>query len=117
MVRNVLPTSNVQGKKKELDRKNNELLLDYKLENKNNLYLNHMPPAAEALGKMVILGVVQWQDQSGQCLIPRLFVSACERETIKSTSPGSRSLITCDPKCKGRCVKRYIFFFKLAKGL
>lgn len=51
MVRNVLPTSNVQGKKNELDCKNNELLLDYNLENKNNLYLNHMPPAAEALGK------------------------------------------------------------------
>lgn len=74
MVRNVLPTSNVQGKKNELDCKNNELFLGYNLENKTNFYLNHMPPAAEALGKMVILGVVQWQDQSGQCPIPRLFL-------------------------------------------
>lgn len=85
MVRNVLPTSNGQGKKNELDCKNNELFLDYNLENKNNLYLNDMPPAAEALGKMVILGVVQWQDQSGQCPIPILFVSACGRETMNET--------------------------------
>lgn len=35
--------------------------------NKKNLYLNHMPPAVEALGKMVILGVVKLQDRSGQC--------------------------------------------------
>lgn len=70
MVRNLccqLVRFKKKKKQTESDCKNNELLLDYNLENKNNFYLNHMPPAAEALGKMMILGVEQWQDRSGHC--------------------------------------------------
>lgn len=33
---------------------------------KKNLYLNHMPLVVEALGKMVVLGVIKLQDPSGQ---------------------------------------------------
>lgn len=46
--------------------KDNELFLDCNMGKKKNLYLHHMPPAVEALGKMVILAVVKLQDQLGQ---------------------------------------------------
>lgn len=92
--------------KNESDCKNNELLLVYNMETKENLYLNHMLPAAEALGKVMVLGAVKLRDQSGQCtnadrVRTTIVFSVCGSEIIQSTNPGSQSLVIRDPKSCG----------------
>lgn len=94
-------------KKNESDRKNNELFLDYNMEKNLNLYLNHMPPAVEALGKMVILGLVKLQDRSGQCVTlivsrPKAVCFQGWEQNGQSTDPCSESRITRAPKHGGR---------------
>lgn len=77
------------------------------MEKKLNLYLNHMPPAVEALEKMGSLGLVKLQDRSGQCVTlimsrPKAVCFQGWEQNGQSTDPRSESCIIRAPKHGGR---------------